>query len=144
MDPGDIAIVVVGAAILMAVFTPFSGIVDDTSGRQTVVDEELTADVGVYQELSGYSLVDGSVDVDRYNATSDSFENVSSNDYEVDLPGGQIKPLASGAIQDGDRLRIDYEYRATSGPTAEILELMPLILAVVVLAIVGSKITGGL
>jgi hypothetical protein len=144
MTPRQIVAFIVGITIVVTVFSPFSVIVNDNSGTTTVSDETLTADVGNFSDLRGYNIDSGSLSVERYNTTSDSYESVAGSDYELEADAGRLKPLASGAIEDGDELRVDYDYRVTDGTTTTIVEILPTIVVLTILGLIGLRLQEGM
>lgn len=136
-----IAGLLVAVTIAATLFIPINDAISNSSGEVVVDDETVTADVGNAVALDGYSIIDGSETVERYNSTSDSYETVSSGtDYEIDNNQGTITALEGGAINDGDELRVSYEYEATDGTTSTVMGLIPMMLGLLILVTLAKPI----
>jgi hypothetical protein len=125
-------IVVIGLVIVLGVvfLQPVVAVINDNTGVQSVGNESVTADLGNFTELNGYSLVNGSVEV-----TDDSGTTIYSEgtDYEVDYEAGKLKALTGGSISDGESLLVDYDYEATESGTTTVLGFVPVMFGVLLL-----------
>lgn len=129
-----IVVVFLAATVIAVLFAPLSGVITAGTGDQTVDNESITASTSEYVQLDGYDVADGSVTVEWYNSTSDSYETVAEGtDYEIAYDSGAIRANSSGQIGDGDDLRVSYTYAATDGTTGRVAELVPLFLALLML-----------
>lgn len=80
------------------------GTLTDVTGNTTaVVDEAVTGYLGKWTKLSRRNI--GSVTVKNSAATT---TYVNGTDYTLDAVAGMIKPLASGAMTDGQSLKVDF------------------------------------
>jgi hypothetical protein len=130
------------AVTIAAVFlTPFSTIIAGSTGVQSVQNTTVTADVGNASQLDGYDVVADSETVYRYNQSAGTNETLTAGtDYEINDAAARLRPLASGAVQDGDTLYVSYDYRATSSTVSRIAGFAPLMLALLILVTIGNKI----
>jgi hypothetical protein len=127
----------------MAMFNPIASTVAGNTGTQSISDESLSADLDTYQELEGYNLVDGSVTVEYDNGTG--YQTATEGtDYDLALENGTVKPLSSGSIDQGDPLRVTYDYQVTDGTTTTIVRLIPLFTALMVLGLFAFKVQQGM
>ena len=80
------------------------GTLTDVTGNTTaVVDEAVTGYLGKWTKLSRRNI--GSVTV-KNSAGSTTY--VNGTDYVLDAVAGMVKPLASGAMTDGQSLKVDF------------------------------------
>lgn len=137
----QLAAVLIAVTFAAVLFTPFYDAVQDNSGDVTVTNESLTADPGTYQELKGYRINDGSETVYWYNSSSGSYETVSSpGDYEMDNDQGRIKLNSSGKASAGDDVKATYTYAATDSTTTTVLDLAPLLFALLMIGVIGAEV----
>lgn len=127
----------------MAMFNPIASTVYGSTGTQAIQNESLSADLDTYQDLEGFNIVDGSTTVEYDNGTAWNTAT-EGTDYELALENGTIKPLSSGAIDQGDPLRVSYDYQVTSGTTTTIVQLVPLFVALMVLGLFAFKVQQGM
>ncbi|WP_435125396.1 hypothetical protein [Halobaculum sp. D14] len=134
--------VMLGVVIAVVLLGPFVTTINGNVGTQTVTNETVTADVGSYVDVTGYNVVSGSATVYGYNDTSGSFEVAAAGtDYELDEGAGSVKALnGSTLINDGETMKVSYDYQATSGTTTTVLNLLPLLVGVLILGTVGMKV----
>jgi len=137
----QIAVVVIAATIAMTLFAPISGMVSSSSGSQSVTNETFTASIDERVELDGYDVESGSETVYWYNSTTESYETVDDSDYTFHYEGGDITIESGGDISDGDDMRVDYEYQATSGATTTVMVLIPLFVALMVLGAFADELS---
>lgn len=141
MNGRQLATVFIAITIAAVFLTPISTVVTDSTGVQTVENETVTADVGNYSGLTGYSVDSSSEEVVWYNSTSGQNETlVEGTDYEFDYEESRIKPLSGGSVSDGETLYVSYDYQATSETVATIGSLVPLFVALLILTTLSSKI----
>jgi hypothetical protein len=139
-NTGALVSIVVGAAIAVLLFSPFTQTALGLGSATTVSDEIATAD-GASVELRGYQLTNTTVDVEAYNDTTDSWEpRTAGSDYTVDRQAGELELPDGSRIQDDDRVRVDYEYQPAGDRTARLLGVAPFILAVLILAIMAREL----
>jgi hypothetical protein len=135
--------VAVFIAVLIAVvlLAPISSAVTDNTGTVSVQNETVYADHGNYTDLTGYEIDGSTVAVEWYNSSAGSFQSATKgSDYEVATTNGSIKTLASGSIDDGAELRVDYDYQAADSTTTTVAGLTPLFVALMALVAMTSKI----
>lgn len=134
-----VAIAVAIAAILL---NPVVTAVQDETGVQTVTNETVTVQNDTYTDLEGYNLENGSVTVYGYNDTSGNYEQATEGtDYEINLEPGEIKAAnGSSLIEDGEDVKVTYDYAATSGMTTTIIGYGPVFLGLLLLTTVGMKV----
>lgn len=135
--------VTLAVAIAAILLGPVVTAVNGQTGTQTVTNETVTADTGNWSEFDGYQVVDGSVTVYGYNDSADSYEEATEGtDYELRLESGEIKALeGSSLIEDGETVKLSYDYEATDDMTSTILGYGPVFLGVLLIATLGTKIT---
>lgn len=137
-----IAALFIAVTIVMTLFAPVTGIVNQNTGTQTVQNETVTADVGNFTDLEGYQIVKDSETVYGYNDSSGSFEKATEGtDYEMDYDGGKIKALnGSTLIDDGEDVKVTYDWKATDGTTTLVITLIPLFMALLAMGVLASKV----
>jgi hypothetical protein len=100
----------ISSEILRALFLGLKEEIDVDSG--TITDEEITARVGTWVPTSKVMFTDlQSVEVKDDQDTTLS----EGTDYLVDLRNGAILALASGAITDGDTIKVSASYGGIEG-----------------------------
>lgn len=131
----QIMVVVLAVTIGAVLFIPFSSAVADNSGTQSVTGENVTADIGNYTQLDFYN-----VDASSVTVNNSSGDTVASSDYEINESDGAIK-INSGVINvnDGEELNVSYDYQATDDQTTTVLQLAPLLLALLLLVVLASR-----
>lgn len=131
--------VVVGMLFLQPVLTS----VNDNTGTQTVTNETVSADVGAYVNLGGYDINSGSETVWGYNDSSGSYEQATAGtDYELDEGGGELKVLNSSTlIQDGEDVKVSYEYQASGQTTALVAGFIPTMVVLLLFVLVAMEVT---
>jgi len=127
--------VVVAAIILVSLFSPITTVIAENTGTQSVANEAVTADVGNYTELGGYNVEDGTVTVTDGSGTT----YTEGTDYEIDYNAGELKALSNGSIADGDTLDVSYDYQAADSTTSTIVNLIPLLMALVGVMMFADK-----
>jgi len=131
-------------AVVMAVvlFVPISDAVTQNTGATTVTNESVDGVTDTYQDLDGYDIETDSETVYWFNTTSGSWETLASGtDYEMNYSAGEINLLSSGEVSDGDDVRATYTYQQTSGMTTTVVGFVPLFMAVLIIGIMGTKIS---
>jgi hypothetical protein len=134
----QIAALLIGVTIAATLFTPITTSISENTGNVEVQDETLTATVGEENDLRGYDIDDGTISVE-YDNGSGYQTATEGTDYSADLDAGTITPLASGNIDDGAELRVDYDYQATSGSTTTIVGLIPLFMGLIIMVAMYAK-----
>lgn len=131
--------VVVGMMFLQPVITS----VNDNTGSQTVTNETVNADVGAYVDLGGFNIDSGSETVWGLNDTSGDYEQATAGtDYEIDNGGGELKVLnSSSLIQDGEEVKVSYDYQASGQTTALLAGFVPIMLVLLLFVITAMKVT---
>jgi len=133
----------VAATIAMIFLSPVVTAVNDSTGTQSVTNESVTADVGSYVELGGFNVVDGSETVYAPDNRDNGEFNVTSEgaDYEINNSDGSIKALSgSSEIDDGDTLKVTYDYEAAGQITTTVVGFVPVMIGAVVLFMLGQGV----
>lgn len=143
-SPKMVVTVSIALALAAVLFVPLADIVNGSVGGQTVTNETLTAQTGEYQGLGGYDLEDSET-VYWLNSSSGNYETLAeSTDYEVRYDSGEVKPLAGGAVSDGDELQVTYTYAATGPIVTTLVVLVPTLLALLMLVVAAAPVMEGL
>jgi len=125
------------AAVIGVIFLgPVANAADTNTGTQTVTNETVAAQTDEYVDLGGYNIVDGSETVYGYNDTSASYEVASAgSDYDLKNGPGEIKANSSSSlIEDGEDIKVSYDYEASSDITATVVGFIPVMLGTLVFA----------
>jgi len=135
--------IVLAVAVASILLQPITMAVSTSTGIQTVDNETVTADVGNYTGLDGYYIQEDSEVVYGYNDTAGSYETLTEGtDYEMNYDAGQVKFLSgSSIVEDGEDVRVTYDYEATDDMTTTIIGYGPLFVAVLLLATVGMRVS---
>lgn len=141
----SIVALVIAATIAMTLFTPVLDTVNANTGTQSVTNETVVAQHNTYVDLDGYEVDKNSETVYWYNETSSSYETATEGtDYNFNYSAGSIEAISSGAIEDGEEIKVSYDYQATDGTTATIANLVPTFMALLVVGTFAGKITGAI
>lgn len=133
--------VVIALTIAATMFSPITSSVANNSGEVSVTNETVTASYGEAVQLRGYDIVDGSETVYAHNDTTDSTEVAPSSDYTMDNEVGTITvDSSSDLIQDGESIDVSYDYQATTGQSTTVLNLVPLLIALLMLGIIAVEV----
>lgn len=131
---------VIAVTIAALLFAPIADSVSSNSGTQTVTNETVTADLDNYVDLSGYAISSSSETVYGYNDSSSAWETVPGGDYQMNYGPGEINVSSSSSIvQDGETIRVSYDYSATNSTSTTVLNLIPLLMALLILGILALK-----
>lgn len=137
--PRNVVVLVIALTIAGALFLPLANAVTDNSGTVPVTNETVSAELDAYVDLSGYQIVSGSETVYGHNDTSGNYETVGSADYVIDHEGGRIQINSSSTIvQDGETIKVSYDYTAADDQTTQVLNLAPLLFALLMLGVMAS------
>jgi len=132
--------ITVAVVIALVFLGPVSGAVTDNTGT-TNDTENVTVQTGEYVSLGGYDLVDGTVTVERYDETAESFESTTEGtDYELNQTDGSLQALSSGAFSDGETARVAYEYKASGGLTGTVAAFIPTMLGLLAFVAVARTV----
>lgn len=140
------AALIVGVALAlvlgMVFLQPVVSAANDNTGTQTVTNESVTANVGTFVDLGGYSLADGSETVYMLNDTSGEYEVATSGtDYEMSYNDGAIKALETSThIDDGENVKVSYDYQASDGLTETVGTFVPVMLATLLLVVAANGV----
>lgn len=126
----------VAAIVAMVFFPAVTNAVGTSTGTQNVTNETVAADVGNYVDLGGYQIDENSETVYAYNDTSGSYEVAQKGtDYEMSYENGSIKALSgSSLIDDGEDVKVTYDYQATGATTTLVAGFVPVMVAVLIFA----------
>ncbi|QGX95925.1 hypothetical protein EI982_14590 [Haloplanus rallus] len=113
------------AAIGVIMLTPVVTAVNANTGTVSVTDETVTAQTDERVDLRGYDIDPASVTVEAYNDSSGSWE--MTTEYTLyDQPGEiQFDVQNSTLIDDGEEVRVTYDYQATGELTALVAGFIP-------------------
>lgn len=114
------------------------------TGTQTVTNETVTADYNNSVDLQGYDIASGSETVWGYNETADSYEEATSpDDYSLEEGPGEITfNESSTLIDDGEDVKVTYDYQATDELTALVLGFIPVMLGVLIFVPIAMRVGG--
>jgi hypothetical protein len=134
------------AAVFGLIFLqPVVGAVNDNTGQQSVTNETVTADLDSYVDLGGYDVDEGSVTVYGFNDTSSSYETVADADYDVREPEGELRVNSSASVvQDGETVKVSYDYQASDGVATTVIQFVPVIMATLVLFVLSQGVQRGM
>lgn len=147
MANNKIVALVIAITIGAVFLAPVADIVTSNSGMQTVDDSTVTTSLDYNQtyELEGYQIVTDSETIERYNTSSGSWETLTKGtDYEIDYAAAELDVLDTSATDAGDELRASYDWEATDGTTGTIVELIPLLMALLLLAPLANRLQDGI
>lgn len=134
-----VALAVAIAAILLG---PVVTAVNDGTGTQSVTNETVTVETGEYVEFDGYSVVEDSVTVYAENDSDEWVEAEEGTDYKIDYDAGSIEALdGSTLIEDGDTVKITFDYEATDEMTSTVIGYGPVFMGLLLMVTVGMKVT---
>ena len=142
-NTSKIVALMIGVLIASVLFLPLFDTVNANSGVQTVNNSTVTVQNDTYTDLSGYEVDRSTVVVYGYNETSGNYVQATSDDYDLNPTPGEIKANNSSTlIQDGEEIKVTYDYAATSPLTTTVVTLVPLFAAVAIVAVLGIRIQG--
>jgi len=142
MASAKVLVGVILAVVVGIIFMPAAvSAVDTSTGTQTVTNETVTAQTGEYVDLDGYELVDGTVTVYGYDDANSTYETaVDGTDYEVKLQPGQLQALnTSNLIEDGEEVKVSYDYQASGSMTTLVVGFVPLMIGVLLFVVLAKK-----
>lgn len=135
-----VAGVMIAIAIGAMLFMPINTAVTENTGSVDVENESVTAELDTYVDLDGYEIESGSETVRWYNETSDSYEPLdSSTDYDLRTGAGAINVTSDSPVSNGDEVLVSYTYASTDGTESVILEMIPVLVAVLILGVAAFK-----
>jgi len=140
---GLVIAITIGAVFL----APVTDIVSTNSGTQTVSDDTVTQslDYNTSYELQGYDIDADSETIERYNTSASSWETLTEgSDYEIDYATANIDFTDTTATDAGDEIRASYDWRATDETTGGIVQLIPLLMALLLLVPIANKVKDGI
>lgn len=139
---GLVIAVTIGAVFL----APVADIVSTNSGTQTVTEDTVTQslDYNSSYELDGYNIASDSETIERYDSSTSSWETLTAgSDYELDDSSATIEFNDTTATDTGDEIRASYDWRATDETTGGIVQLIPLLMALLLLVPIANKVKDG-
>ncbi|QLD84620.1 hypothetical protein HWV23_02745 [Natronomonas halophila] len=140
-DAKKLAGVMVAVTIAAVLFSPIATTIGDNTGTQAVDNETVTASHGEYVDLRGYDIQTDSETVYYTNDTSGEWEEATpGTDYEMDYPPGSIQTLSSGSIDDGEEIRVSYDYQATDGTTTTVITMVPMFVGLLILGTLAARV----
>jgi len=134
-----LALVAAIGVIGLAVAAP---VVSSNTGTQSVTNETVTATTGEYSSLDGFDIDPSTTVVYGYNDTSGSYE--TTTEYTLNEGPGEIQfdIQNSTLIDDGEDVKVTYDYQATDSLTGLVAGYLPLGIGLMVLVTVASRIEG--
>ncbi|RDZ99789.1 hypothetical protein DEQ92_20805 [Haloferax sp. Atlit-6N] len=142
--PSKKATLVVGLALAAAVgvigLSVAAPVVNSSTGTVSQTNETVTASTGDVESLRGYNIDAASVVVYGYNDTSGSYETTTEYTLYEDPGDIEFDIQNSTLIDDGEDVKVTYDYQATSGITSLVAGYLPLGIALMVLVTVASRV----
>lgn len=130
--------VVIAATIAALIFPTIAAGIAGNSGTVSVTNETVAAQYDEYVDLDGYAIVTDSETV--YAQDGGSWTTVSGTDYTMNYSDGAISvDSGSTVVQDGETIRVSYDYQATNEQSATVLAIVPLMLALLILGVIAAK-----
>lgn len=121
-----VLVLAVFATIGVALLGPIAAVTASNTGTQSVANEGHAVEFDEQIDLRGYDIDPGSETVYGYNDTSGSYEAAPESDYTLHEDGGQLELDSSSSLFDeGEEVRVDYDYQASDGVTALVIEFIP-------------------
>lgn len=143
-NPAKVVIAVVVAVVVGMLFLqPVMTAAESNTGQQSITNETVTAETGTFVELDGYAIDANSETVYGYNDSSGSYEQATQGtDYELNYDGGELKVLnGSTLIQDGEDVKISYDYQASGQTTSLVAGFVPVMLVLLLFVSIALKVT---
>lgn len=140
----SIVAVMIVAMIAATLFIPIQDAVSGNTGTVSVTNETVTADVGNPVELDGYKLVNSSITVYEYNDSKGAYQEATAGiDYVTGDENGSITVEGtSDEIQDGEDVKVTYDYEATDSTTSTVAGLIPTFTALLILVVLADRLQG--
>lgn len=134
---GAVLTVVIG----MVFFPAITSAVDGATGTQSVENETVTAQEDEWVDLEGYKLDSGTVTVYGHNESDDSYETATEgDDYEIRLDSGELQALNdSTLIDDGETVKVSYDYQASDATTTLVVGFVPVMVAVLLFWVIAQR-----
>jgi hypothetical protein len=128
------------AAIGVIILAPVVTAVNANTGTVSVTDETVTAQTDERVELRGYDIDPGTVTVEAYNDSSGSWE--PTTEYTLYEQPGDIQFDVQNAtnIEDGEDVRVTYDYQATGELTALVAGFVPVGVGLFIFVAIGRKV----
>jgi len=128
------------AAIGVIFLAPVVTAVNSNTGTVAVADENVTAQTGERVDLRGYDIDPATVSVEAYNDTSGSWE--TTTEYTLYEQPGKIEFDVNNStlIQDGEQVRVSYEYQATGELTALVAGFVPVGVGLFIFVGIAGKV----
>lgn len=145
-----VAGMVLGLAIFAAVgvimIGPVSSVVADNTGTTTVTNETVNADFTETVDLRGYDIDQGTETVYGFNDTAGAYEVASSpGDYTINYDAGKLDVNSSSTlIQDGEEVKVSYDYQAAGTIATLVIGFVPLALGLLIFVGIANRVTGAL
>lgn len=127
-------------AIGVVLLGPVSGVVNANTGTQTVTNESVSATFSDSVDLTGYDIDSDSVTVYGLNDSSGSYETAPESDYDVSAGPGTITfDNSSSLIDDGETVKVSYDYQATGELATLVLGFTPLALGLFIFVAIAQR-----
>lgn len=143
---GMVVLFVIAAIVGVIFLGPVSQAATENTGAQNVTNETVTANTGTVVDLGGYDIDENSETVYGYNDTSGSYEVATpGTDYNMSYSSGGIEVLASSSlIEDGEEIKVSYDWQASNSFTTTVVGFIPVMLATLIFAKLANGVTKGM
>lgn len=146
--PSRTAALVLSLAIFATVgvilLGPVTGVVAENTGTTSITNETVNADYNQSVDLQGYNVNSGTITVYGFNDTSSSYEVASSpGDYSLNEGEGSLSFNSSSTlIEDGEQVKVTYDYQASDDLTTLVIGFVPLAIGLLIFVGVARQVEG--
>jgi len=129
------------AAVGVLMISPVSTTVNENTGAQSVVNETHAVDFANVIDLSGYDVDPGSETVYGYNETASAYEVAPAGDYTLTDSSGELELSSSSTLFDeGEDVKVSYDYQASDELTALVAGFIPLGLGLLIFVGIARRV----
>lgn len=130
------------AAIGVIGLSVVAPVVAQNTGTVSITNETVTATSGEYSSLQGYDIDPATAVVYGHNDTSGSYE--TTTEYTLNEGAGEIQfdIQNSTLIEDGEDVKVTYDYQATDSLTGLVAGYLPLGIGLLVMVTIATRIEG--
>lgn len=145
MANGTVKLVVAMAVFVtvgVILLNPVISVVDANTGTTSVTNATFNADYNNSYDLQGYDIDQNSETVYGFNDTSGSYEVVTSpGNYSIDYSAGEISINSSSTIiQDGEEVKVSYDYQAAGSLATLVIGFIPLAIGLLIFVRVADPV----